>query len=554
MLDALLVCAALLVVLVASAAPALIAGAAWLPLSCRCPFLALSATVGNPEGFKNWLQKLKDTQLVADKASGIVITSSSTRPASYEVHLIQHTERHNELVSQIYVPNFTAQQQQLEAPAAGSASFEDDSEVDLQSMPTQVSDTSHRSLQSPVWTLNHGSSSSRQCVGNSRSNEQAVVQQLLDHFASNSNDSDGSIVAPPPHGLVKLHPASSLSLDKLSVAAAAGGGWPPELDMAPDEALQLYDALMEAVQQHHNDMAQKGSGAAAGHASVTVLDNNGNKQQQQHQGLTLCEELSQLCPESCLSDAIHPGALSRHNSGPPESSKAAGLAGSAIGQIFATKQSAKAWTRQLKNLTARWAQQDESSKEVVQQALHVLSAAPTAAIAAAGTSWRQQHPRQPAYDWEYQRQHLMQMILDLRRADQLPAILFNFERGLCMRYARVICGELAAAEVAWAEHNADKLQQEREKLEAAAAAGVGDGDDGGSRGANRKQQAAAGSSGGCDLRTVIMNGVVASVDEEVPHPSFTLLPFDKAKSTVRNCDNSKTLMWEHCLCWSLVSW
>ena len=58
----------------------------------RCPFLALSATVGNPEQVTEWLQSVKCLQLQQDQAVGTAAPSGS-----YSVKLIQHGERYADL-------------------------------------------------------------------------------------------------------------------------------------------------------------------------------------------------------------------------------------------------------------------------------------------------------------------------------------------------------------------------------------------------------------------------------------------------------------------------
>jgi hypothetical protein len=181
----------------------------------------------------------------------------------------------------------------------------------------------------------------------------------------------------------------------------------------------------------------------------------------------------------------------------------------------------------------------------VAMALQRLGSASSAATAADEAAWQQQHPTEPCFDWAYQRQHLLDLILALRQAGELPAILFNFERGLCMAYARLLGDALAAAEGRWREQHAGELRTERAKLDFGDSSADGGHDDlsSSSRGRTRQRGKAAGgaadgggvggsSSSGVDLRTVTVGGVVASADEELPDPSFTLLSYDKARSQV----------------------
>ena len=59
---------------------------------CRCPFLALSATIGNPEQVTEWLQSVKALQQQQDTKLGIAGPSQM-----YKVNLIQHAERYADL-------------------------------------------------------------------------------------------------------------------------------------------------------------------------------------------------------------------------------------------------------------------------------------------------------------------------------------------------------------------------------------------------------------------------------------------------------------------------
>ena len=80
---------------------------------CRCPFLALSATIGNPEQVTEWLQSVKALQQEQDTKLGIVDPSQR-----YQVKLIQHAERYADLRYYSFKP--AAAQQDDDCPKATS--------------------------------------------------------------------------------------------------------------------------------------------------------------------------------------------------------------------------------------------------------------------------------------------------------------------------------------------------------------------------------------------------------------------------------------------------
>ena len=84
------------------------------PLSlCRCPFLALSATIGNPQQVTEWLQSVKALQQEQDTKLGIAGPSQR-----YKVNLIQHAERYADLRYYSFKP--AAAQQDDDGPRTSS--------------------------------------------------------------------------------------------------------------------------------------------------------------------------------------------------------------------------------------------------------------------------------------------------------------------------------------------------------------------------------------------------------------------------------------------------
>ena len=73
-------------------------------LMLRCPFLALSATVGNPSEIATWLKGVKATQLRQDRERAAVEGGAVPNPEAYQVHLVQHAERYSDLRPSVYLP------------------------------------------------------------------------------------------------------------------------------------------------------------------------------------------------------------------------------------------------------------------------------------------------------------------------------------------------------------------------------------------------------------------------------------------------------------------
>ncbi|KAL3133315.1 putative ATP-dependent RNA helicase ddx60 [Trebouxia sp. C0009 RCD-2024] len=88
-------------------------------LLIRCPFLALSATIGNPEQVTAWLQSVKALQQEQDTKLGI-----AGPPATYRVGLIQHAERYADLRYYSFKPGLDQQEGDCSnsSPSAAPAS------------------------------------------------------------------------------------------------------------------------------------------------------------------------------------------------------------------------------------------------------------------------------------------------------------------------------------------------------------------------------------------------------------------------------------------------
>ncbi|CAH3109016.1 unnamed protein product [Pocillopora meandrina] len=70
-----------------------------LLLMIRCPFLALSATIGNPEDLRLWLQAAQDFHEEQDKKN------NENLRESYRVRLVQFEERYSDLEKSIFLPS-----------------------------------------------------------------------------------------------------------------------------------------------------------------------------------------------------------------------------------------------------------------------------------------------------------------------------------------------------------------------------------------------------------------------------------------------------------------
>ena len=72
-----------------------------LLLMIRCPFLALSATIRNPDDLHQWLQSAEDEKFHRDTINDTLRPNS---PKSYQVALVMYNERYNDLEKFNYLP------------------------------------------------------------------------------------------------------------------------------------------------------------------------------------------------------------------------------------------------------------------------------------------------------------------------------------------------------------------------------------------------------------------------------------------------------------------
>lgn len=240
-------------------------GATWerLLLSTRCSFLALSATIGNPEEFSGWLRHVKAVQRGQDAARGRLQPD-----AAYHVQLIVHGERYNDLQHHIVCTGGGDQQQQVPTPPQSHPP-----------LPAAV-----------VYSSSAGPAATRQ---------QPVAAGTA------------AAAAASPLRILEVHPFTSLSL----LQVAAEGALPTDLSLTPHEVLSLLDEMWaEVLRAQQADDEEKGEAVATAVAALQREPPDLNQQQEQLQSqsetslrpltvATAKAALAPLLPEAFFSPA-----------------------------------------------------------------------------------------------------------------------------------------------------------------------------------------------------------------------------------------------------------
>ena len=571
-------------------------------LPCRCPLLALSATIGNPHQFATWLQRTKTLQQQLDTTAGI-----AAHPTSYRVTLVLHKERYNDLMHHVFIPDEVAVeevsgglgfrggpmlvQEDESCPASSSSvvggqpsalstsnspaasggmrhpgGIARSPEGSLAAPDTGAMNDASVTSWSPIWKL--GVSREGRGYGNSRN----VLSQGNGRSSSSSMGKGGE--------LRSMHPAAAVTLERLRAS-----GWPEGLALAPDEALQLYDAMtaaLAAAALQATAMVSTKTGAAAAAlrpgAQVAVDVTPEAPSGLLHQALEQLQALNpaelQLLqrgdktPGSCFIEEV-PTAFGKTRklesaaASIVSSSSAAAAAAAAGGsskhgaaaagahaggcrpgfacQLLFSRQQAKQWGQQLLQLLVTWSRSDSAALQqlvttAIQQLRHGLEATEERHLRAWEESVLGQ--KSPAFGRTYLAVHLMQLLRRLKGEGMMPALVFNFERGGCEMLARVVLefleGQEAAARKQY-ERQLEKIRNAAAEQESAAAAeaakerpGRGGGDEGSDRGKGMGQEGVT-----VAATTVCLEGIVFSVNEDMPDPSFTFLEQDKPRSEVR---------------------
>ncbi|KAL4440400.1 hypothetical protein ABPG75_003401 [Micractinium tetrahymenae] len=170
------------------------AGSTWehILLLLRCPFLALSATIGNPQEFAGWLASVKRLQREQDAAPAAARQSPWAGSRPYDVQLIQHSVRHSNLRLHTYVPACLEDGSTAGGGGAGGSGW-----------------------QPPL------------------SEQVASLERLAGRGGSGEGLQCGS--------LARMNPLAVLEVEDLQ------GSFPPELSLEPADVEQLYDSMHSAL-------------------------------------------------------------------------------------------------------------------------------------------------------------------------------------------------------------------------------------------------------------------------------------------------------------------
>ncbi|GLI65721.1 hypothetical protein VaNZ11_009317 [Volvox africanus] len=536
-------------------------------LATRCPFLALSATIGNPEVFTEWLRRVKEIQKLHDGemaaaahvASGRQVSTTGSQgqqSASYDVHLIVHKERYNDLTSSIFLPS-------------------------LESVRT-----------SGAWRM-----------ADDEDKEYLLDAPAIQQVGGPGKAGDGCHLF---GSILPIHPLISVDLDRVSHA----GDLPPELAMTPEEMLQLYDGMVWQASAIRSSASvrvaaesadgghAKGGSTAAALAAVAA---------------SVQQRLARLDPDRLFAplDPINmpdldPGVMSYLNTmhggpgtgssaeAPPGNSGACTTAPSSL----VIRDRVKAWEKRLLLEVLMWAC---SSPRLEDSPYAGIAASPAGAAADIGampsaaptccqpatreglgdeevsgstkqpqkaharpdssfvrlygpwkecliairkrleadmcerhaevqSAWARAHSGRPGTSIPFLYYNLPSLIRTLHRQQKLPAILFNFSRKGIVLMCKTIVKHLEAVQRHYRKQYAQQLGCAIARKAAAASTSANVLAACGSLKSSNKAaavmaEAQAGGVSAPQSRTQLIDGLTFSLHQSRPDPSFSLIPF-----------------------------
>ena len=206
-------------------------GAIWehLLLLIRCPFLALSATIQNPEHFQTWLQRARDVRREQVVSRRIEKPKDVPSDGRFNVHLILYAERFSDLQKYVFLPPCFC----FGDASSGIA-------------PLMIG-PSGGGLPHAIETLHPRSSNSGVREGSA-----SFMKALV------SRDGKSAL------RILPFHPAAAMSVQRLREQ-----GFPPHMAFAPHETLELYRAMCDVVKETA-DTGEEGEATAAA-ASLATL-------------------------------------------------------------------------------------------------------------------------------------------------------------------------------------------------------------------------------------------------------------------------------------------